>query len=137
MRLNILVFFALLFCKSLLFSQIAVQNPSKSDFSGTLSFLASDWMQGRKATEKGGFMAADYIASLMKSYQLVPYNKTDSNYFQDFKISPYRNYLVFSISSFLIGLQFLVFALIADMIKSNRKLTEDQMYLIKKEKYGK
>lgn len=86
MRLNILVFFALLFCKSLLFSQIAVQNPSKSDFSGTLSFLASDWMQGRKATEKGGFMAADYIASLMKSYQLVPYNKTDSNYFQDFKI---------------------------------------------------
>ncbi len=58
-------------------------------------------------------------------------------YFQDFKISPYRNYLVFSISSFLIGLQFLVFALIADMIKSNRKLTEDQMYLIKKEKYGK
>jgi hypothetical protein len=86
MRLNILVFFILFFCKSVLFSQITVPNPSKSDFSGTLSFLASDWMQGRKATEKGGFMAADYIASLMKSYQLVPYNKTDSNYFQDFKI---------------------------------------------------
>ena len=86
MRLNIFVFFALLCCKSLLFSQIAVPNPSKSDFAGTLSFLASDWMQGRKATEKGGFMAADYIASLMKSYQLVPYNKTESNYFQDFKI---------------------------------------------------
>lgn len=58
-------------------------------------------------------------------------------YFQDFKISPYRNYLTFSIASFLIGLQFLVFALIADMIKSNRKLTEDQMYLFKKEKYNK
>jgi glycosyltransferase involved in cell wall biosynthesis len=56
-------------------------------------------------------------------------------YLQDFKISPYRNYLIFSISSFLIGMQFLVFALIADMIKSNRKLTEDQMYMLKKEKY--
>lgn len=58
-------------------------------------------------------------------------------YFQEFKISPYRNYLIFSISSFLIGLQFLVFALIADMIKSSRKLTEDQMYMFKKEKYRK
>ncbi|HAR99723.1 MAG: Glycosyl transferase family 2 [Candidatus Moranbacteria bacterium GW2011_GWC2_37_73] len=56
-------------------------------------------------------------------------------YFQEFKISPYRNYLIFSISSFLIGLQFLVFALIADMIKSSRKLTEDQMYMMKVEKY--
>ena len=58
-------------------------------------------------------------------------------YSQDFKISPYRNYLIFSISSFLIGLQFLVFALIADMIKSNRKLTEDLMYMMKIEKYKK
>lgn len=58
-------------------------------------------------------------------------------YAQDFKISPYRNYLIFSISSFLIGLQFLVFALIADMIKSSRKLTEDQMYMMKVEKYRK
>lgn len=60
-----------------------------------------------------------------------------SQYFQDFKISPYRNYLTFSIATFLIGLQFLVFALIADMIKSTRKLTEDQMYMLKKEKYRK
>lgn len=58
-------------------------------------------------------------------------------YLQDFKISPYRNYLLFSIVTLLIGLQFFVFALIADMIKSNRKLTEDLMYLMKKEKYKK
>lgn len=58
-------------------------------------------------------------------------------YFQDFKISPYRNYLLFSAVTFLIGLQFVVFALIADMIKSSRKLTEDLMYLTKKEKYSK
>lgn len=56
-------------------------------------------------------------------------------YFQDLKISPYRNYLLFSAVTFLIGLQFVVFALIADMIKSSRKLTEDLMYLAKKEKY--
>ncbi|KKQ60361.1 MAG: hypothetical protein US82_C0037G0001, partial [Parcubacteria group bacterium GW2011_GWC1_38_22] len=34
-------------------------------------------------------------------------------------------------------MQFLVFALIADMIKSNRKLSEDQMYFFKAEKYKK
>lgn len=59
------------------------------------------------------------------------------NYFPDFKITQYRNYLIFGIALFLVGLQFVVFALIADMIKSSRKLTEDQMYLFKKEKYRK
>ncbi|MDO8566280.1 MAG: glycosyltransferase family 2 protein [Candidatus Moranbacteria bacterium] len=58
-------------------------------------------------------------------------------YFQDFKISPYRNYLLFAAVTLLIGLQFFVFSLIADMIKSSRKLTEDLMYLVKKEKYKK
>lgn len=58
-------------------------------------------------------------------------------YFQEFKITPYRNYLLLAITLLLVGLQFLVFALIADMIKSNRKLTEDQMYLMRKEKYKK
>ena len=58
-------------------------------------------------------------------------------YFQDFKISPYRNYLLFSVVTFIIGLQFFVFALIADMIKSNRKLTEDLMYQMKKDKHQK
>lgn len=58
-------------------------------------------------------------------------------YFQEFKISPYRNYLLLSVTLILIGLQFVVFALIADMVKSNRKLTEDLMYLIRKEKYNK
>ncbi|EKE25160.1 MAG: glycosyl transferase family 2 [uncultured bacterium] len=58
-------------------------------------------------------------------------------YTQEFKITPYRNYLLASIAMFLVGLQFLVFALIADMIKSNRKLTEDQMYFFKAERYKK
>lgn len=58
-------------------------------------------------------------------------------YFQEFKITPYRNYLWFSSVTFLIGLQFLIFAFIADMIKSNRKLTEDMMYQLKKDRYKK
>lgn len=58
-------------------------------------------------------------------------------YFQDFKITPYRNILILAITLLLVGIQFLVFAFIADMIKSNRRLTEDMMYQIRKEKYKK
>lgn len=59
------------------------------------------------------------------------------NYFPDFKITQYRNYLIFGIALFLVGLQFVVFALIADMIKSSRQLTEELMYQWKKDKYKK
>lgn len=59
-----------------------------------------------------------------------------SLYFGDgFKISPYRNYLFAAVASFIIGLQFFVFSLIADMVKSNRKLMEDQLYLMRKRRY--
>jgi hypothetical protein len=92
--------FALIFWTAALFPQ-AVQNQvkpiSKSDFSGTLSFLASDWMEGREAGTKGGFMAADYIASMMENYGLIPYgdNETSKNinkpsYFQDFEVIRYK-----------------------------------------------
>ncbi len=56
-------------------------------------------------------------------------------YLPDLHVTPYRNYLFTSIALLLIGMQFLIFALIADMIKSNRQLTEDMMYQIKKQKY--
>lgn len=56
-------------------------------------------------------------------------------YFQEFKITPYRNWLLFSFSLFVVGLQFVVFAFIADMIRSSRRLTEDLLYRIKKEHY--
>jgi len=58
-------------------------------------------------------------------------------YFQALQITPYKNYIFLGAILFLVGMQLVVFALIADMIKSNRKLTEDQTYLIKKEKYKK
>ena len=56
-------------------------------------------------------------------------------YFQDFKISPYRNILFFAATAFMIGLQFVILAFIADMIKSNRRLSEDMLYLTKKNMY--
>ncbi len=54
-----------------------------------------------------------------------------------FKVTPYLNYLLSSSVLFIIGIQLLIFAFIADMIKSNRKLTEDLMYQLKKERYTK
>ncbi len=53
-----------------------------------------------------------------------------------FKVTPYLNYLLSSSILFIIGIQLLIFAFIADMIKSNRKLTEDMMYQMKKERYS-
>ncbi len=58
-------------------------------------------------------------------------------YSQDLKITPYRNYLWTAGIIFFIGLQFFVFALIADMIRSSRRLTEDLMYQLKKDRYQK
>lgn len=53
------------------------------------------------------------------------------------KVTPYLNYLLFASVTSLVGIQLLVFAFIADMIKSSRKLTEDLAYSIKKDKYRK
>lgn len=55
----------------------------------------------------------------------------------DFKVTPYLNYLITASVTFIIGIQLLIFAFIADMIKSNRRLTEDIMYLAKKDRYKK
>ena len=59
------------------------------------------------------------------------------HYFQDFKIRPYLNYIIFSAISIFLGIQLIVFALIADMIKSTRQLEEEIMYQWKKDKYKK
>ncbi len=59
------------------------------------------------------------------------------NYIQDFKISPFLNYIIFSSIAIMFGIQLIIFALIADMIKSNRQLTEESMYQNKKSRYSK
>jgi glycosyltransferase involved in cell wall biosynthesis len=56
-------------------------------------------------------------------------------YFQEFKISPYKNYILFSSISFLLGIQLIIFALLADMIKSNRQLIQEVAYRQKKKRF--
>ncbi|MFD1602398.1 M20/M25/M40 family metallo-hydrolase [Flavobacterium artemisiae] len=85
MRLSLLTFLFLLFCKSVLIAQISVPSPLKSDFEGTFSLLASDSLQGRKANDRGGSLAASFVSSKMQSYKLKPYNQLE-DYFQVFEI---------------------------------------------------
>ncbi|MCF6358448.1 MAG: hypothetical protein L3J54_11645, partial [Draconibacterium sp.] len=40
---------------------------------GQLGFLASDWTEGRAVGTKGAYMAADYIASIFKTYGVEPF----------------------------------------------------------------
>lgn len=54
-----------------------------------------------------------------------------------FKITPHLNVLLITIAFLIIGIQFLVFAFLADMIKSLRKLVEDQGHAMRKWRYKK
>lgn len=58
-------------------------------------------------------------------------------YFDDFKITPHRNILLIAVVLLIVGVQFLIFAFIADMIKSARKLIEDQAHTLRKWRYKK
>ena len=75
-----------------------VPTPVKHDFEGILSFLSSDWMEGRETGTRGALMAADYIASMMQLNGLMPYGDTEiksspgspvnsgQTFFQNFKM---------------------------------------------------
>ncbi len=75
-----------------------VPAPLKHDFEGILSFLSSDWMEGRETGTRGASMAADYIASMMQLSGLIPSGdmeiksspgslaKPTRTFFQNFKI---------------------------------------------------
>jgi hypothetical protein len=68
---------------------------SISDFRGIVTFLASGWMEGREAGEKGCFMAADYIASLMESYGLQPFGDSVNHENQFSGRSYFQNFTLF------------------------------------------
>jgi hypothetical protein len=57
---------------------VSFPSPTEKDFAGPLAFLSSDWMEGREAGTRGGFMAADYIASMMQLNGLKPYGDFDT-----------------------------------------------------------
>ncbi len=54
-----------------------------------------------------------------------------------FKITPHLNVLLITIALLIVGIQFLVFAFLADMVKSLRKLVEDQGHAMSKWHYKK
>lgn len=64
-----------------------------------LGFLSSDWMEGRRAGEKGEALASDYIASMLQLYGVKPFgdnvpaliatkgrSKNGKSYFQNFAL---------------------------------------------------
>lgn len=58
-------------------------------------------------------------------------------YLGNFKVTPFRTWLSLASILLILGIQLLVFALIADMIKSQRQVSEENLYLIRKERYKK
>jgi Peptidase family M28 len=56
---------------------------NKDILQAELTFLSSDYLEGRELGKKGGYIAAEYIASLMKIYGLKPLYKS---YFQEFNL---------------------------------------------------
>ncbi len=82
----------------------ALNNINESVLRAQLGFLASDWTEGRKAGEKGEYLASDYIASLLQLCGVKPggdfskgrgitsqSGKSERTYFQNFillKTSP-------------------------------------------------
>jgi hypothetical protein len=50
---------------------------TESAVRGQLEFLASDWTEGRAVGTKGGYMAADYIASILKLYGIEPFGDVE------------------------------------------------------------
>ncbi len=109
MNLRFLLFFSTFILPAMVCGQQVSLNDTaipKSWFSGTLSFLSSGWMEGREAGERGAFMASDYIASLMESYELEPFgdvcrsgsaciqnnrvSRENRSYFQNFDIVRFK-----------------------------------------------
>ena len=50
----------------------ALNNINQAVLKAQLGFLASDWTEGREAGEKGEYLAADYIASMLQLYGVLP-----------------------------------------------------------------
>ena len=58
-------------------------------------------------------------------------------YLVTFKTTPYRMYLFVGVSAVIFGVLLLIFASIADMIKSQRKIAEENLEMMKKMRYDK
>jgi Zn-dependent M28 family amino/carboxypeptidase len=102
-NISLYLLFALLFSFS--FRTLSAQNTpqekglneiSVNVLSAQLGFLASDWMEGRRAGEKGELLSSDYISSMLSLYGVKPFgdrsrfsvsgtgNAPDRSWFQTF-----------------------------------------------------
>ncbi len=85
MQIRKLIFVVSLFIGvSTLHAQTSWQ-PDKKELFASIGFLSSPLLEGREAGEKGCFIAAEYIASMMEMYGLEPMGDRQT-YFQDFNI---------------------------------------------------
>ncbi|WP_281613711.1 M20/M25/M40 family metallo-hydrolase [Flammeovirga sp. SubArs3] len=65
----------------------------ESTINSTLTYLASDWMEGREAGRPGAYRAAEYIASMYEFMGLEPAGDTVNGkptYFQSFDVLEYK-----------------------------------------------
>lgn len=69
--------FILLFTGFAMFAQTDVEKGldaiTNEAVRGQLEFLASDWTEGRAVGTKGAYLAADYIAAMLKTYGVKPF----------------------------------------------------------------
>ena len=92
-------FFIINYSSSIIYSQDdpslkGLQAINRSVIEAQLEFLASDWMEGRRAGERGEKISSDYIASMLKLYGIKPFGDTpgsinsssDRSYFQNFNL---------------------------------------------------
>lgn len=59
----------------------ALKTINRNSLEAELTFLSSNWFEGREATTKGAFMTADYLTSLYQSIGISAFD--DDSYFQD------------------------------------------------------
>lgn len=68
------------------FSSNFAQKIKQADLKTHLFYLASDSLKGRETGTEGQKMAAEYIAEEFRKAGLQPFNKSNSNYFQEFNL---------------------------------------------------
>jgi len=78
-----------------------VSSPQEKDVSWILSFLSSDWLEGRETGTEGNQLAGDFIANIMKMNGLQPYGdilqkdhagtgQEERGWFQEFNVIRYQ-----------------------------------------------
>ncbi|MFV0538631.1 MAG: M28 family metallopeptidase [Dysgonomonas sp.] len=73
---------------------IGLQTINKQSAEAYISFLASDALEGRQAGHRGGRIAAEYIASQLKTIGVPPFRETYFQHFEAYKPDGRKRYSV-------------------------------------------